>query len=127
MNSPIDSRQLRAFVSLARHGSFTTAAKELFLTQSAVSHSLRALEEDLGCRLFDRMGKKILLTLAGEQLLPHAHEPIEIRDQPHQRQKHDCRDDDEDKCHAIHIADLPIFEQGDDVLGPEVVEPHSPV
>jgi LysR family transcriptional regulator, low CO2-responsive transcriptional regulator len=72
MNSPIDSRQLRAFVSLARHGSFTLAAKELFLTQSAVSHSLRALEEDLGCRLFDRMGKKILLTLAGEQLLPHA-------------------------------------------------------
>src|SRR5687767_9623378 len=72
MNSPIDSRQLRAFVALARHGSFTLAAKELFLTQSAVSHSLRALEEDLGCRLFDRMGKKILLTLAGEQLLPHA-------------------------------------------------------
>jgi LysR family transcriptional regulator, low CO2-responsive transcriptional regulator len=74
MNNPIDSRQLRAFVSLARHGSFTVAAKELCLTQSAVSHSMRALEEDLGCRLFDRMGKKILLTLAGEQLLPHAEE-----------------------------------------------------
>jgi len=74
MNNPIDSRQLRAFVSLARHGSFTIAARELCLTQSAVSHSMRALEEDLGCRLFDRMGKKILLTLAGEQLLPHADE-----------------------------------------------------
>ena len=74
MNNPIDSRQLRAFVSLARHGSFTIAAHELCLTQSAVSHSMRALEEDLGCRLFDRMGKKILLTLAGEQLLPHADE-----------------------------------------------------
>ena len=35
---------------------------------------MRALEEDIGCRLFDRMGKKILLTLAGEQLLPHAEE-----------------------------------------------------
>jgi len=70
--SPLDSRQLRAFLSLARHGSFTIAAKELCLTQSAVSHSLRALEEDLSCRLFDRMGKKILLTLAGEHLLPHA-------------------------------------------------------
>lgn len=76
MNNPIDSRQLRAFVSLAKHGSFTLAARELFLTQSAVSHSLRALEEDLGCRLFDRMGKKILLTLAGEQLLPHAREVL---------------------------------------------------
>lgn len=74
MNNPIDSRQLRAFVSLAKHGSFTVAAKELCLTQSAVSHSMRALEEDLGCRLFDRLGKKILLSLAGEQLLPHADE-----------------------------------------------------
>lgn len=74
MKNPIDSRQLRAFVSLAKHGSFTIAARELSLTQSAVSHSMRALEEDLGCRLFDRMGKKILLTLAGEQLLPHADE-----------------------------------------------------
>jgi DNA-binding transcriptional LysR family regulator len=74
MNNPIDSRQLRAFLSLAKHGSFTIAAKELCLTQSAVSHSMRALEEDLGCRLFDRMGKTILLTLAGEQLLPHAGE-----------------------------------------------------
>ncbi len=35
---------------------------------------MRALEEDLGCRLFDRLGKKILLSLAGEQLLPHAEE-----------------------------------------------------
>jgi LysR family transcriptional regulator, low CO2-responsive transcriptional regulator len=72
MNNPIDSRQLRAFFSLAKHGSFTVAARELCLTQSAVSHSMRALEEDLGCRLFDRMGKKVLLTLTGEQLLPHA-------------------------------------------------------
>lgn len=76
MNNPIDSRQLRAFVSLAKHGSFTVAAKELCLTQSAVSHSMRALEEDLGCRLFDRLGKKILLSLAGEQLLPHAEEVL---------------------------------------------------
>jgi LysR family transcriptional regulator, low CO2-responsive transcriptional regulator len=74
MNNPIDSRQLRAFVSLAKHRSFTVAAKDLCLTQSAVSHSMRSLEEDLGCRLFDRLGKKILLSLAGEQLLPHAEE-----------------------------------------------------
>ena len=74
MNNPIDSRQLRAFVSLARHGSFTVAAKDLSLTQSAVSHSVRALEEELDCRLFDRLGKKILLSLAGEHLLPHAEE-----------------------------------------------------
>ena len=56
---------------LADKGSFTAAAKELHLTQSAVSHSMRALEEDVGCRLLDRVGKKVLLTQAGEALLQH--------------------------------------------------------
>src|ERR1044071_4044751 len=72
MSVPIDSRQLRAFSALARTGSFTLAAKELFLSQSAVSHSMKALEEDVGCRLLDRVGKKVFLTQAGEQLLSHA-------------------------------------------------------
>ena len=71
MTNPIDSRQLRAFAALARTGSFTLAAKELFLSQSAVSHSMKALETDVGCRLFDRVGKKVLLTQAGESLLHH--------------------------------------------------------
>src|SRR6267143_1447280 len=72
MNPPLDSRQLRAFATLARTGSFTLAAKELYLSQSAVSHSMKALEQDVGCRLLDRMGKKVSLTQAGEQLLHHA-------------------------------------------------------
>jgi DNA-binding transcriptional LysR family regulator len=71
MSVPLDSRQLRAFSALARTGSFTLAAKELFLSQSAVSHSMKALEEDVGCRLLDRVGKKVFLTQAGEQLLNH--------------------------------------------------------
>lgn len=69
---PIDSRQLRTFVALAKTGGFTTAAKEVFLSQSAVSHSVKALEQDVGCRLFDRVGKRVLLTQAGETLLVHA-------------------------------------------------------
>jgi DNA-binding transcriptional LysR family regulator len=72
ISPPLDSRQLRAFSALARTGSFTLAAKELFLSQSAVSHSMKALEEDIGCRLLDRVGKKVFLTQAGEQLLRHA-------------------------------------------------------
>ena len=71
MTHPLDSRQLRAFAALARTGSFTLAAKGLFLSQSAVSHSMKALETDVGCRLFDRVGKKVLLTQAGEALLHH--------------------------------------------------------
>jgi len=72
MNAPLDSRQLRAFVTLARTASFTQTARELHLTQSAISHSMKALESDVGCRLLDRLGKKVALTQAGEQLLQHA-------------------------------------------------------
>jgi DNA-binding transcriptional LysR family regulator len=69
---PLDSRQLRAFATLANTGSFTIAAKKLFLSQSAVSHSMKALEREVGCLLLDRVGKRISLTQAGEQLLHHA-------------------------------------------------------
>ena len=72
MKAPLDSRQLRAFCVLARTGSFTQTARELHLTQSGISHSMRALEADSGCRLLDRLGKKVVLTQAGEQLLKHA-------------------------------------------------------
>jgi DNA-binding transcriptional LysR family regulator len=71
-NSTLDSRQMRAFCVLARTGSFTQAARELRMTQSGVSHSMKALEADVGCRLLDRLGKKVVLTQAGEQFLAHA-------------------------------------------------------
>ncbi len=72
MKPILDSRKLLAFTTLARLGSFTLAARELFLTQSAVSHAIRALEEELNCRLFERLGRKVRLTYAGRQLLLHA-------------------------------------------------------
>lgn len=72
MNIPFDLRQLRAFCVLARTGNFTHTARELHLTQSGVSHSMKALEQQTGCRLLDRLGKKAILTQAGEQLLQHA-------------------------------------------------------
>ncbi|HEX7654521.1 MAG TPA: LysR family transcriptional regulator [Verrucomicrobiae bacterium] len=72
MSVPLDSRQLRAFRVLARTGSFTQTARELHLTQSGISHSMKALETEVGCRLLDRLGKKVVLTQAGEQLLQHA-------------------------------------------------------
>ncbi|MFO1486468.1 MAG: LysR family transcriptional regulator [Verrucomicrobiaceae bacterium] len=72
MEPSIDSRQLRAFVCLARSGSFTQAGRELHLTQSAISHAIKALENDLGSLLFHRQGKSVHLTHAGRELLPHA-------------------------------------------------------
>jgi LysR family transcriptional regulator, glycine cleavage system transcriptional activator len=60
---------LLAFESAARHLSFTRAAAERFVTQSAVSRQIRALEDDLGVALFARQHRALLLTPAGEKLL----------------------------------------------------------
>lgn len=72
MDHAIDTRQLRAFVCLARSGSFTQAGRELHLTQSAISHAIKALESDLNAQLFHRQGRSVHLTHAGRELLPHA-------------------------------------------------------
>ena len=72
MSQPLDSRQLRAFTILAQTGSFTVTAQKLHLSQSAISHAMKALEQEIGCRLLDRLGKTVMLNQAGEQLLVHA-------------------------------------------------------
>ena len=59
---------LRAFEAAARHRSFTRAAIELNLTQSAVSHQIRKLEDLLNVRLFDRIGNEIQVTEAGSEI-----------------------------------------------------------
>jgi len=63
-------RALRAFEAAARHLSFTKAGAERFVTQAAVSHQIRALEEDLGVRLFRRMNRRLMLTEEGQRYLP---------------------------------------------------------
>lgn len=73
MTPILDSRKLLAFTTLARLGSFTLAARELHLTQSAVSHAIKSLEDELEVRLFDRLGRSVKLTAPGVQLLDHAH------------------------------------------------------
>jgi DNA-binding transcriptional LysR family regulator len=65
--------QLKAFLAVAQDGSFSRAAEKLYLTQPAVSKQIQALEEGLGMRLFDRVGRSILLTQAGNILHDHAH------------------------------------------------------
>ncbi|MCG3189200.1 MAG: HTH-type transcriptional regulator GltC [Burkholderiaceae bacterium] len=63
-------RQLRAFVAVARAGSFTLAAESLFVTQSALSGSIRELEQSLGLRLIDRSTRRMQLSDVGRDLLP---------------------------------------------------------
>jgi LysR family transcriptional regulator, low CO2-responsive transcriptional regulator len=74
MKELIESRQIRAFVAVARRGNFTQGAKDVFLTQSAVSHAIKSLEQELGCHLFQRVGRSAVLTHAGERLLAHCEE-----------------------------------------------------
>lgn len=68
----ITLRQMRAFSSVARTGSFTGAARQLHLTQSAVSMLVQQLEDELGVKLFDRSRQAVTLTEPGQQLLPLA-------------------------------------------------------
>ena len=63
---------LGAFLAVAETGSFTAAGERLFLTQPAVSKRIAQLEADLGTALFDRIGREVRLTQAGDALLPRA-------------------------------------------------------
>jgi DNA-binding transcriptional LysR family regulator len=68
----VELRQLGYFVAVAKDNSFTKAAQRLHLSQSALSLAIRALERDLGARLFERTRRVVALSDAGEALLPEA-------------------------------------------------------
>jgi len=64
--------QITAFLAVAEHQSFSLAAERLHITQPAVSKRIRQLEENMKTTLFDRIGKKSILTPSGQALMPHA-------------------------------------------------------
>lgn len=68
----ISSRQLKAFILVARLGNFTRAAERLHITQAGLSVMMRELEAQLDSRLFDRTTRSVTLTAAGERFLPTA-------------------------------------------------------
>jgi len=72
MDVRLDVRHLKLLAAVAEEGSVTSASRRLHLTQSALSHQLRDAEEKLGAPLFLRLGKKMVLTPAGEHLLDSA-------------------------------------------------------
>lgn len=73
----MDTQLLRAFLAVAQQQSFSLAANQLKLTQSAVSKRIALLEEQLSSLLFDRVGRQVHLTEAGHTLLPHAKQLLE--------------------------------------------------
>ena len=69
-------RDLEIFLAVAESGSFTKASEKLYLAQPSVSRTIKQLEDLYGVQLFERFGKKTLLTEAGETFLYHARRMI---------------------------------------------------
>lgn len=75
----MDLNQLKSFVTVAHHGNLTQAAERLCLSQPAVSAQIKAMENYLGTALFVRTNNGMVLTRAGEVLLPEAESLLQLR------------------------------------------------
>lgn len=76
--SRVELQNLEAFLQVARERSFTRAAAALFLTQPSVTARIQALEQEIGRPLFERRGRTVRLTEAGEAFLPYAQRALEL-------------------------------------------------
>jgi len=76
----MDIHLLKVFASVFKNKSFSKASDELYLTQPTVSNHVKSLEEELGCKLFDRLGRTIIPTKEAEVLYNHAVELIKKTD-----------------------------------------------
>jgi len=94
---------LRAFEAAARHLSFTRAAAELSVTQAAISHQVKALEERLGVKLFRRLSRGLVLTEAGQRFLPPVREAFDMLAAATERVVAD------DRAGTVTITVLPSF------------------
>jgi DNA-binding transcriptional LysR family regulator len=74
----MEIRQLKTFQAIVNDGGFTKAADRLGYAQSTVTGHIQAIEDELGKPLFDRIGKQMVLTEIGKQLLPYANEIIAL-------------------------------------------------
>jgi DNA-binding transcriptional LysR family regulator len=81
MASPLESDLLRTFIAVAETSNFTKAADRVGRTQSAVSMQIRKLEENIGCALFERGSRGVVLTGAGNTLLTKARRVIMLLDE----------------------------------------------
>jgi len=75
----MDYDQLASFLEVAKLQSFSRAAEKIYRTQPAISAQVRLLEQECGEKLFDRSGKKVMLTPAGEILLRYAEKLLELQ------------------------------------------------
>jgi DNA-binding transcriptional LysR family regulator len=80
----MDVRQLKTFLTIAHLHSFTQAAQSLDYAQSSITSQIQSLEQELGVRLFDRLGHRITLTTAGNCLLPFAEQAVRLMEEAKQ-------------------------------------------
>jgi len=71
-------RQFQTFITIVELGGFSKAAEQLGYAQSTITSHIQILENDIGAALFDRLGKSIILTNAGKELVPYAKEMLNI-------------------------------------------------
>lgn len=76
----MELQQLRYVIAIAEHGSFTRAAESCFVVQSALSHQVAKLEQELGVRLFHRTSRRVRLSAAGEAFVPVARQCLDAAD-----------------------------------------------
>ncbi len=74
----MEFRQLKTFAVIAKLGSFVLAADRLGYAQSTITNHIQILENELGARLFERLGHRIMLTNQGKSLLPYAEQVIKL-------------------------------------------------
>ncbi len=97
---------LRAFEAAARHLSFTKAAEELHVTQAAISHQVKTLEEHLGLKLFRRLHRQLLLTDSGQLYMPPVSKAFRLlQDATHQLLRQDA-------AGPLTVSVLPSFAAG---------------
>ena len=77
----MDLRQLTTYRVLARTLNFHQAAERLHCVQSTVTAQIQALEDELGARLFDRLGRRVVLTDAGTRLVAYADRLLNLADE----------------------------------------------
>src|SRR5271168_663687 len=96
----MDFDQLQTFLEVARHASFSRAAEKRFRTQPAISSQIRALEEEVGAKLFDRSGGKVSLTAAGKAFQKYVEETLDAR-----------------KTMLVNIAEMERVPRGEIIVG----------
>ena len=101
----MEMHQLRYFVAVARTGSFTLAAQQCHVSQPSLSQQIQKLERGLGQRLFDRLGRRAVLTDAGRLLLERAEAILETADDAKRR----LRNADVDQGGPLAIGAIPTI------------------